>query len=1082
MMVNSPTEGKRRFSDQTLAMNINLSSGFDDLASSKRRQTIGGHVRPRPSSDVTAVAATLNVLPTPTKRKVNLGSTAASAYYFSGMPNTPLSAAKSTSKTGDADARKPIENPFPDSDDSIQSNGNNDVMNRSVLSDTTELTASNFVRVASSRMQVTGFTNDKFKYALQSESLAPSVVGDQTEDSSGVITGSSSLGKISTSPSSLRKFTRTLKQTRLQSDDGFERSSIGSLDVSAIVPSLPSPVSKVSHESIKDRRSPRELDVSLRSLDDLFDGLLGTTRITSPESSSLLASPHSSADRSPLLEADSSPTEVEEKTSPSSFVSPGMSPINGDHASEPLRLTPSKSSMKLTPTKLNPSPRRVSNPNAADSPARNTRSAAKNSSIDQLGMANGIHETGMSLGPGSPSPNITPGSSGPSRAFKLDNEQSRVNKSTTTSMYSSDIIDSKRRRSESGGYESDHPGEPGKRSKGGNFWDVRLPSAGGSFLQTSKSESASAPKSILNSSMKKQNASDSQRRKTVAFGSPEAAEYHIGSPSVSLTPMPSNRAKAMFSIPSALSIADSNSSVASDSIDSSVHDDETVTVDIEINVNEMLKRASDYLEPDSHKLHSIDTSSTLSPLLQSSSFVDRPNKSKSGTSSSVAQLIDSTFDQMSGEVGTTEADAHSLFFNETKPFELESPISLQETSNPSERQCDGLNEPQPLISSDAVVEPATSEGRFSTMTLADNASMNLDKAKTLDDLASAVDSMASSPFHSIGVWTDEDNTVELEADLSAILAMASQGSDGYDSLPALKLADRFPKTTSALVPATLRLSFGLAAVPKQISEGLTSGRFDFGLSESPGSTSTHSRRSDSSRKRFSLARAGRISIASEGSLLDLSRMDNAINEEETDAGSHLENVDIDDTEEQFTITWKEIDQLVGPGGCLPTTNLNSGFQSSVQSLFATENVRYSQVSDSIVSFATAVCGEVEEKAHLNSESEACFSELVESLGDQKVRLQSWLREPTGQYEAKSVATAIRRIVDHEWSGWEKIVLDSLTAAIAQIGAELEPESYQLEDSMTALYHLNDLLSISAGKAARRARRRSMARHEVSVHA
>ena len=102
---------------------------------------------------------------------------------------------------------------------------------------------------------------------------------------------------------------------------------------------------------------------------------------------------------------------------------------------------------------------------------------------------------------------------------------------------------------------------------------------------------------------------------------------------------------------------------------------------------------------------------------------------------------------------------------------------------------------------------------------------------------------------------------------------------------------------------------------------------------------------------------------------------------------------------------------------------------------------------------------------------------------QKVRLQRLLRNPaTGQYETKSVATAIRKIVDHEWSGWEKIVLDSLPAAIAQIGVELEPGSCQLDDSMTALYHLNDILSISAGKAVRTARRRSMVRHEVSMHA
>lgn len=1066
-MVTSPAEGKRRFSDQTLAMNINACSEFDNSASNKRRQTIGGHVRSRPSSDVIAVAAAATVLPTPTKRKVNLGSTAASAYYFSGIPKTPLSTVKSTSKTGDAETRKPIENPFSDSDDSIQSAGNNDIMNKSVLSDTTELTASNFVRVASSRMQVTGFTNDKSKYALQTESLAPAVVESQTQDSSGCITGSSSHGKVCISPRSLRKFTRTLKQCRLQSDEGFERPSVGSLDVSAIVPSFTSPVSKVSDESIEKKSSPRNLDVSLSSLDELFDGLLGATQTTSPESSSLLASPHSSTDRSPHLEADRSTKEMKEKNAPS-FASPGMSPIDGDQVNEPSRFALSKSSTKLTPTKLNPSPRRVLNPNAPDSPARNTRSAAKNSLTDQLGMANGVVETGIMLGLGSPSSDITSSSSSPSRMFNMGDEQSPVNKSTTTSMYSSGFNDSKRRWSESGVFESDHPGGPGKKSKEGNSRDERLPSAGSTSLQTSKSESASAPKSILNSSKKKQSASDSQRRKTVAFGSPEAAEYHIGSPSVSLTPMPSNRAKAMFSIPSALSTAEGNSSAASDCIDSASLDDETLTVDIEINVNEMLQNASDYLEPASQNLHSIDASGAFSPILETSSFVDRP---KSETSPRGAVVFDVAPDQISIDDGTTETNAHRLLLRETEPLELKSAISMQERLNTSKRTYGALNESQAHTASDEFVATASSESSVSTKTPADNASTDIQKAEIQDDAA-------SSPFHSIGVCADDENTVELEADLSAILAMASQGSDGYHSLPALKLADRFPKTTSALVPATLRLSFG-HAVPTQTNEDLTSDRFDFGISESPAPASTNSHhRSHSSRRRFNLVRMGRLSIASDGSLLDLSRLDNAINEEDAD----LEFDASEDTEEQFTITCREIDHLVKQGGCLPTMNLNSGFQSSVQSLFAVENVRYSQVSDSILSFATAVCGEVEEKAHLDSDSESCFSDLVDNLGGQKVRLQRWLRNPTGQYEAKSLATAIRRIVDHEWSGWEKIVLDSLTAAIAQIGAEMEPESYQLEDSTSALYRLNDLLSISAGKAARRARRRSMARHEVSVHA
>jgi len=80
-MVSSPVSSKRRFSDQTLAMNINANAP-EEMANRKRRQTIGCDVRHRSVS---------TVFPTPTKQKVSLGSAAASAYYFSGLPKTPRS-------------------------------------------------------------------------------------------------------------------------------------------------------------------------------------------------------------------------------------------------------------------------------------------------------------------------------------------------------------------------------------------------------------------------------------------------------------------------------------------------------------------------------------------------------------------------------------------------------------------------------------------------------------------------------------------------------------------------------------------------------------------------------------------------------------------------------------------------------------------------------------------------------------------------------------------------------------------------------------------------------------------------------
>ena len=1046
-MVNSPAEAKRRFSDQTLMMNISASAELDDIASSKRRQSVGGNVRPRPSSTVPADSI---VLPTPTKRKVNLGSTAASAYYFSGIPKTPVSTFKSPGKTGGTDAGKALENTYSDNDDSTQSAGAGDIMNKSVLSDTTELTASNFVRVASSRMQVQSLENF---YSLQSESLARTVIRSQTQNSSDHVTASpSSHSKVSTSPRSLRTFTRKLKQSRLSSDEGFEQSSTGSNDELGTTHSFTSPIEKDSDDGTQKSSSSRELDVSLASLDDLFDGLLCTARMDSPETSLL-----TSQVRSPLLEAAQSSTETGKRPR-SSFLSPEMSPIDRNRANEiPFRLTPSKISPKLTPTKLNRSPRRVLNLNAADSPARNTRSACKSTSSVQVGLTHEIDGHGVLWRHCSPARDTTCSSS--SGVLNMDDEGASGRKTIIAAKYSSDIKDSKRSRVESEFSQSDYQRSSGKKIKAGSVCDEGLPIAGGSTLRASKSECTSAPKSILNSTKKKQSAPEYLRRKTVAFGSPEAAEYHIGSPSISLTPMPPKRAKAMFSIPSDVSNVDKNSSVASVSVDATLLEKETNTVDIDVDVHKMLENTADYLESDSQKQVSAEASGALNPLSASRSFDDRPFQNEFVMPPNVASSVDFTSDEMNIEDITTATDPLCSILDDTNPVDS----GLLMSSIMSDR---ANGEFVGTPSADSVV---------ATKTLTDDASTDLNKERRLDVAESAVESAASSPCD----YTDEDNTVELEADLSSILAMASQGSDGIDSLPALKLADRFPKTMSALVPTTLRLSFGNVA-PSHLRDDSTPGRLDFGLSESPAAMSAHScrRRSDSSRRRFSLARTGRLSIASEGSLLDVTSSVSII---EVDGAEPYSSLDVEEIEEQFTISCKEIYQLVGPSGCLGSKSSSCGFQSSIQSLCAHGNARYSQVSNSIFSFALAVCREVEEKAQLNSDAEACFSDLVESVEDEKFQLQRWLRNQTGRNETKSIAAAIRRIVNHEWSGWEKIVLDSLRTAIAQIGAELEPESCQLEECMTALYHLHDLLSISAGKAARRARRRSMARHEVSMH-
>ena len=87
---------------------------------------------------------------------------------------------------------------------------------------------------------------------------------------------------------------------------------------------------------------------------------------------------------------------------------------------------------------------------------------------------------------------------------------------------------------------------------------LRVPAPYETVALNSSQEPTPGPKSILNSGRKKlgRDVSPRKTRKTVAFGSPEAAEYNKHSPSVSMTPLPPDKVKTMFLIPRSTSDSD----------------------------------------------------------------------------------------------------------------------------------------------------------------------------------------------------------------------------------------------------------------------------------------------------------------------------------------------------------------------------------------------------------------------------------------------------------------------------------------------------------------------------------------------
>jgi hypothetical protein len=161
----APVGSNRRNSEQGL-----LSKKMNESkATTKRRQTIAAEPSGAREMKENTTAATPSK--TPSKHRLNLG--AASSYYFKGVTKNPFEVAASAKKklnssmqmeqsfTGDQSFDEQLagyNGSVADPDDSFMTLGGqssssdgSDMLNKSTLSDTTELTASNFVFATSSR-------------------------------------------------------------------------------------------------------------------------------------------------------------------------------------------------------------------------------------------------------------------------------------------------------------------------------------------------------------------------------------------------------------------------------------------------------------------------------------------------------------------------------------------------------------------------------------------------------------------------------------------------------------------------------------------------------------------------------------------------------------------------------------------------------------------------------------------------------------------------------------------------------------------------------------------------------------------
>jgi hypothetical protein len=367
----------------------------------------------------------------------------------------------------------------------------------------------------------------------------------------------------------------------------------------------------------------------------------------------------------------------------------------------PFRMTPN-SHVKPTPTNLEPSPRRVPNPKTFDSPARNTRRARSALERESTGDTISVGLLDDLLGDSS------------------DNKRKREEDETVTTAAFGEVFDME------GAFASEESSSL-KRPRRSSI----LP-----FSTSSEKSPLTKPKprGILSSRKKRYGDSlgTKQSHRSVAFGSPEAAEYHIGSPSVSLTPMPPSRAKAMFAIPR--DQTDDEAALPGGITDSQVAEE---TVEIEADLNTLVDnmKGSPGLSPIANVNDREDNTGSFN--ISSSIYNLSMTSATSGASLAPSSHVSSKTNSDDGET-TVELEP-----------KIENVIAYaaDDTTGSARFESDV---PISMISMESIVKPSS--------------------AKVMGDSMSLIDT-------DLGKGEEPETTVELEPNFSALLNKALGAAD-----------------------------------------------------------------------------------------------------------------------------------------------------------------------------------------------------------------------------------------------------------------------------------------------------------------
>jgi hypothetical protein len=661
-----------------------------------------------------------------------------------------------------------------------------------------------------------------------------------------------------------------------------------------------------------------------------------------------------------------------------------MTPQKSSFPKSPMRLTPN-SHVKPTPTKIEPSPKRVPNPMALQSPARNTRNAKK-AEMEIVGTS----------------------------ALKRsrNSEVSILRTNSEVNAFHDTTSERNSRKRQKFSYE---PTDNENQS-----------------LQSPMPKKFQ-PVGILSSKKRIRHKADSVlSQRSVAFGSPEAALYHVGSPSGNFTPLPRSRAKELFAMPMTYTSA----------MSSKLNGSANETVEIETNLNILVDKITVDNMKESPALSPIANDRDASRIDQSYDLSMAESTDMTSSIANMSQKVDlpQIEDTVELEGGiehllanAMQSSQPALSINDSfLPVGTNgSRLSPTEESSPADSSVD-MTDNQSIASINSRAERYTTELNIPPID-----AQKLDFSfQTTNDTNGDTESMD----------IDEGNTVELEGDITTLLAAAGLQGPGKE-IPTDSPENKATKSSMASTPLSQKSGTPVASI------------------------------------RFSLSPGKMLKPSAVDSLLKADSFDEAMSTEMEELPVDTFTTDAREVlEEPVTLTFDEFRTEVGLNSEHSLLSSEARKEDSLtsfnQSVQTTDSITFERWNQ----FLQAVCGEVEkQQTDLDGKASSAFDAMVQSQPDYLANLQNKLRSTEShevQQDIRSLVEVGREKIESEWNNWLAVVLESFKNPLSAVSSGLSQEKEKMDSASGKCTQFSTKLSFMAGKRVQRARRKSLGRRKV----